>query len=406
MALGLAGAMIAAMAVAALAQSSEPATPSTPPPIAFFVAKGGPGACGPGCQEWIAAEGAFDSDAEPRLWELLRKLGNRKLPVFFHSGGGLVPAAFEVGRLIRQRGLTAGVGLTIPANCDPDTPRADACARRTASGEELAPAKLDSGHAQCASACVYAFLGGAVHEVAAATRLGIHDVWPSATVMRADEDGHIRPMPQKFSEQDLRKMSASADVAIAAYLRQMGIRPDLLAAARAVPHEQLHNLTREEIVAFGIDGRDAAESMWGLRETPAGANAIKLIEVRDREASTFHREVVSVTCRDKTTAQLQYLRETPGGEAAPTGLRLVSGGRSVSLTRVADMPQKGSRPPMARHSAYLPLSALDAATFVIESNETSGQSAESPAHAPLRLTIQGAAPPLATLAQRCSTGGQ
>jgi hypothetical protein len=40
----------------------------------------------------------------------LRKLGSRKLPVYFHSPGGSVIAAFQIGRLLRARGLTAGVG--------------------------------------------------------------------------------------------------------------------------------------------------------------------------------------------------------------------------------------------------------------------------------------------------------
>ena len=31
-----------------------------PEPMIFFVAKGEPNACGPGCSEWIAAEGTFD----------------------------------------------------------------------------------------------------------------------------------------------------------------------------------------------------------------------------------------------------------------------------------------------------------------------------------------------------------
>jgi len=32
-------------------------------PLTFFLAKGGRNACGPGCSEWIAAEGNFDKEA-------------------------------------------------------------------------------------------------------------------------------------------------------------------------------------------------------------------------------------------------------------------------------------------------------------------------------------------------------
>jgi len=50
----------------------------------FFVAKGEPNACGPGCNEWIAAEGDFDGPAvEQRFRQILGSLKGRDLPIFF-----------------------------------------------------------------------------------------------------------------------------------------------------------------------------------------------------------------------------------------------------------------------------------------------------------------------------------
>jgi hypothetical protein len=46
-------------------------------PMFFSVAKGEPNACGPGCSEWIAAEGAIDSDAPKRLRTFLTSLADR-----------------------------------------------------------------------------------------------------------------------------------------------------------------------------------------------------------------------------------------------------------------------------------------------------------------------------------------
>src|SRR5215470_19262761 len=81
---------------------SKPAAPekseTMPPPVVFFLAKGDANACGVGCSEWIAADGTFDAGAEERLRELLKKLGGRKLPVFFHSPGGPVSAGLAIGR--------------------------------------------------------------------------------------------------------------------------------------------------------------------------------------------------------------------------------------------------------------------------------------------------------------------
>ena len=57
-------------------------------PLIFFVAKGPANACGPGCSEWIAAEGRFNSDAPQRLRDFLATLSRRDLPLFFNSAGG------------------------------------------------------------------------------------------------------------------------------------------------------------------------------------------------------------------------------------------------------------------------------------------------------------------------------
>jgi hypothetical protein len=67
--------------------AAEPAADLKAPPIAFFVAKGEADICGPGCNEWIAADGTIDRDAGKRLRALLDKLGARKLPLYFHSAG-------------------------------------------------------------------------------------------------------------------------------------------------------------------------------------------------------------------------------------------------------------------------------------------------------------------------------
>ena len=51
-------------------------------PIIFFIAKGGPDACGPGCDTWIGAEGTFDPQAPKRLVEFLNVRGRQRLPIF------------------------------------------------------------------------------------------------------------------------------------------------------------------------------------------------------------------------------------------------------------------------------------------------------------------------------------
>src|SRR5262245_46356651 len=76
----------------AAAQSARSAIPVTRPgtgpavikkPMVFYLAKGEPDACGPGCSEWIAAEGEIDAGALQRLRAILAHPGKRKLPIFF-----------------------------------------------------------------------------------------------------------------------------------------------------------------------------------------------------------------------------------------------------------------------------------------------------------------------------------
>ena len=62
-------------------------------PMVFFLAKGSAGSCGPGCGEWIAAEGRFVPGTAQRLRDFLGLLPRKDLPVFFHSTGGSVGEA-------------------------------------------------------------------------------------------------------------------------------------------------------------------------------------------------------------------------------------------------------------------------------------------------------------------------
>src|SRR5262249_61647097 len=76
--------------------ATPPAKAAPMPPIVFFTAKGEPNACGPGCSEWIAAEGTIDPGAEDRLRALLKRLGGRKPPIYFHSPGGPGPGGLPI----------------------------------------------------------------------------------------------------------------------------------------------------------------------------------------------------------------------------------------------------------------------------------------------------------------------
>jgi len=233
------------------------------PPITFFVAKGEPHACGRDCAEWIGADGMFDLNAPQRLRALLSRLGRRKLPIYFHSPGGSVAAALAIGRLMRERELTAGVAWTVPQGCDPKEPREPACDKLKRSGREL-PAQLETGRTMCNSACVYALVGAAVRDVGPGASLGVHS--SAITFINSHTHAPTRPAPHL-----VRAAMVAGYERIASYLRDMGIDPALLRAAREIENDRVRFLTRAEIWRFNIDRRSVVESDWKLVEQPVRA---------------------------------------------------------------------------------------------------------------------------------------
>ena len=243
----------------------EPAPKKDPPapPIVFFVAKGEAHACGPGCSEWIAADGTFDAGAPARLRALLAKTAKRKLPIFFHSPGGAVIAAMEIGRMMRVQKIKAGVGRTIPQGCDPKQRREKACDAIMRSRRELA-ADLRT-RATCLSACVYALIGAAERELAPDVGLGVHSVSITRTF-------RLRPATARFFLSSSQKLAGNAPevhdahARLVRYASEMGIGPALIDAAAATPFETIRLLTRDEIARFGIDRREFLESPWTMEE--------------------------------------------------------------------------------------------------------------------------------------------
>ena len=413
-ALGLAAAMPAsaqrAPAPADPPAPAKPAAPDTksaplPPPIAFFVAKGDANACGVGCREWIAADGTIDAGADDRLRALLKKLGGRKLPIFFHSPGGSVPDGLAIGRLMRQRGLTAGVGWTVPAGCDPKQRREPACDRLKRSGRDLV-AVLDTGHTMCNSACVYALVGAAVREIGAGIQLGVHSSTISFTLKRIDGAGHVTRMPTHVAPAVERKALQGGYDRIAVYLREMGISSGLLAAAREVRNDSLRFLTRGEIVDFGIDRRDSVEGMWLFVDQASGASAVKVIE--EFRAGTVRKSILRLTCPSATTLRLQYGRELGSEKASlPERLRVTAAAGTFRFESSATVTQSVSRRPMEVRRTVVPIALLGEPAFTIEEAETRSQGAAASSTANgqfARLTVQSSGPGLGALARRCGDG--
>jgi hypothetical protein len=277
-----------------------------PPPIAFFVATGEPGACGSGCGEWIAADGTIDQAAAQRFRALLDRLGKRKLPVYFHSPGGSVMAAMEIGRLMRAHRMTAGVARTIPRGCDPLQERESACDALRRSGREL-PAEMRTARTMCNSSCVYALIGATVREVTAGALVGVHSI----ALAKLDENGVARSQniatPSAGDAAKLRIANAQLEK----YIVAMGVDRGLFSAASAIKHERLRFISRDEVARFGIDRRAFHESRWMLDEGPPGPLAVVKFatEAKGAEPKQYRTIRFRLTCGRSSLINVQFDRE-------------------------------------------------------------------------------------------------
>src|SRR3978361_2492489 len=92
--------------------------------LIFYGAQGAAGACGPGCSEWIAAEGTVQWDTHKRLIAILDRQNGRKLPVVISSWGeSNLNVSTSLGRILRDRGIDTTVG---PTDGDPGTANPEA----------------------------------------------------------------------------------------------------------------------------------------------------------------------------------------------------------------------------------------------------------------------------------------
>jgi hypothetical protein len=97
---------------------------------------------------------------------------------------------------------------------------------------------------------------------------------------------------------------------VAEYLKRMGVDAGLLTVARSVRFEDMRVLTREEIVRFGIDRREQAETPWVFEN--ANRSLIHKTVTRRKEGEQLFRTVqLRLICSDAGRFQLDYQRPVP-----------------------------------------------------------------------------------------------
>jgi hypothetical protein len=322
--------------------------PRNTPPMTFYIAKGEPDSCGTGCSEWIVGEGRFVFGTTDRFRAALRQAGNRKLPVFFNSPGGEVRAAISLGRMMRQRGMTAGVGKTVPAGCA--GMQTEVCDKLKVKSDAPLQAQFSGYGGQCNSACVYALIGAKTREVPPTAVIGVHAVHLTLQVK-------ILRGP-KLSQAKLNAMAKSrlddVNENLRDYIAEMGIAPELYEIASGVSPNSLRVLTRDEIARLGIDARKTVESPWSIVGGTRPVLMKTIAEAKNTPGRKYRSSMIVFTCDSGAGRTLIHGRELDGGDgggllvnaaygannlAFPATGRTMKVGELFYMTRSARVPR-------------------------------------------------------------------
>jgi hypothetical protein len=239
----------------AAARPAQPARLPQTQPVVFYVAKGAPDACGSGCDTWIAIEGQIDGTAAERFRKFFQPLRNRNLPIYITSPGGNLEQALAMGTFLHEKPAVVRVGRTVAQECGFEAQDSDVCLKLKRSGRELT-SNLWTRNAICNSACPYFLLGATTREIAPDTSLGVH----SAKVV-TQFLGIAAPTPEMRAAAAERGRERSNGL-LASYFTRMRADTGLLKLVSTVKFEEVHVLTRAEIIRFGIDRREQVETPW------------------------------------------------------------------------------------------------------------------------------------------------
>jgi hypothetical protein len=205
---------------AGFAQAQAPERPpvggigSPPDAMIFYAAHGAAGACGPGCSEWIAAEGTVQWDTFKRLLAILDRQAGRKLPVIIHSWGeSNLNVATSLGRILRDRGIDTTAGSTEVEACNGKT--LAECFTLKRPGGPL-DAKVNLHDVRCELACVLILAGGVHRSLPPGSRMILTGMSIRNRLAPNVSDERREGLTVQFGEQ------------FRSYLRDMGVEPELL----------------------------------------------------------------------------------------------------------------------------------------------------------------------------------
>ena len=252
--------------------AATPELPDNPRtlPMQFSLQSEGPVECGTKCRVWIFAAGMITADT-PRQFEAFATENNlRAGTVVLDSDGGSVHGALALGRAIRRLGLSTMVGRR---------------GRADRHGEAWT-------RADCESMCAFVLLGGVRREVAADSRVMVHQIWLG--------DRREDAIAASYSAEDL--VLVQRDIGkLVRYTAEMGGGAELIdLALRIPPWEPMRALSREELRRANLDmsaqAADPAANSAAAAPLPV-STAARPLAINDRGWATIDRSGQAMLAR-------------------------------------------------------------------------------------------------------------
>lgn len=230
-------------------------------PMFFTIVRSNAGYCEPYCPEWIYGEGQIEASTPATFRKILKKLGDRHLPLILMSPGGNVEAAIEMGRIVRKNKIAVQIGYTRFYNC---SPRNDACVGDSPEKGEFRGMAMVNG-AFCWSACPLILAGGERRFSSEWSYTGVHQV---TTVYQREQilyreryrivDGKKKIISRKVlsrkkaGTQSTTRLPKATRKLLTGYFRDMGIENGLLDAMLSTTPDKIRNLTPVEMLGMHL----------------------------------------------------------------------------------------------------------------------------------------------------------
>jgi hypothetical protein len=197
-----------------------PAARAQQSPMRFRVARMDSPSCGQKCPDVIVAEGVIEEDTPLAFVEFARTAtfapGLRNV-VFINSPGGNVVASMELGMAFRQLRVAAVV------------------AGFASTGAVSGPIA-----GECASACVYAFMGAVRRVAPPVSHVALHRM--SVTLSGENGDPGVY---RRFADPHMVAL-------LSRYAERMGVSPEVVRAAESLPPDHIRILSAADIARWRL----------------------------------------------------------------------------------------------------------------------------------------------------------